>query len=170
MENSYAENDEKNKLNPGVHIQQEALGIFIRDGKLALMLNKRDKYYQFIGGISKVKSGDLKDSLVAKFKDEVNLTAIPDSIKKYSQVSRVEKQANNDIQIREYHFLFVDCKEKNLDVIIPKDSEFEFRLIDPKLALKANIEYLSSLKNEKKLIDVETGIIQKLIDEDSYFA
>ena len=159
-----------------VFSRPSARGIIVRDGKLALVYSRKEKYYKFPGG--GIQSGeDKKTALIREVREETGLTVIPESIAEFGSVMRRHKSnLEPDTVFEQENFYYVCCVEdevtaQNLDDY-EKEAEFTLQWTDIDEAIRVNDAYSSEnlfdhmmIKRELRVLQIirETMIVQELL-------
>ncbi len=86
-----------------------ARAIIFKDGKLALVYSKKEKYYKFPGG-GIHNDEDKKEALIREVREEVGLVVIPESIREYGSVLRRQKSSVKEGEIFEQENYYYACK------------------------------------------------------------
>ena len=141
-----------------------ARGVIIKDGRIALVYSKKERYYKFPGG--GIEGGeDIKDALIREIKEEVGLTVIPESIREFGSVMR--RQRSNylkDTIFEQENFYFV-CE--TLDRVgvqelddYEQDAGFELRFADIDEAIEVNGVYHSEDPFDEIMIKREMRVLE----------
>ena len=113
-----------------------------KDGKLALVYSKKMKYYKFPGG-GMEEEEERKAALVREVKEETGLIVIPETIKEYGCVPRMQRSDKQEHTIFEQKNYYYTCRtketvqEQNLDEY-EKEAEFVLRFVSAEEAAAAN--------------------------------
>ena len=147
-----------------VFSRPSARGIIVRDGKLALVYSRKEKYYKFPGG--GIKHGeDPKTALVREVRGEVGLTVIPDSIAEFGSVMRRHKSNYEpDTVFEQENFYYVcavedEIAEQHLDDY-EKKAEFTLQFTDIDEAIRVNDAYSSENLFDHIMIKRELRVLQ----------
>ena len=90
-----------------------ARGIIIKDGRLAMVHSIQYNYYKFPGG--GIKSGESPESaLIREVTEETGLTVIPESVKEFGSVLRIQLSAYDDQTIFEQENFYYLCDTKDM--------------------------------------------------------
>lgn len=115
-------------------------GIIVRDGKIAMMHAVKYDYYKLPGG--GIEPGEqLTDTLIREVREESGLAVIPESVKEFGMVRRIEKGKREDIFIQEnYYFLCEARKELSERELDPYEAHEQFTLefVTPRQAIETN--------------------------------
>ncbi len=146
-----------------------ARGIIIKDGKLAMIHSLKYDYYKFPGG--GIEQGEQREkALIREVLEETGLTVVPQSIKEYGMVHRIQKGDYEDVFIQDnYYYL---CKvektiqEQNLDRY-EAEEQFTLEYVTPDRVVDTNnsCHYEEAdkimLKRENKVIEIllQEGIL-----------
>lgn len=90
-----------------------ARGIIIKDGRLAMVHSIQYNYYKFPGG--GIKSGESPESaLIREVTEETGLTVIPESVREFGSVLRIQLSAYDDQTIFEQENFYYLCDTKDM--------------------------------------------------------
>lgn len=113
-----------------------------KDGKLALVYSEKMKYYKFPGG-GMEEEEEREAALVREVKEETGLIVIPETIKEYGCVLRMQRSDKQEHTIFEQKNYYYTCRtketvqEQNLDEY-EKEAEFVLRFVSAEEAAAAN--------------------------------
>ena len=164
--------DKKNYDNDGkAFIRPSARAIIIKDNKIYMVHSLVYDYYKFPGGGIE-KNESTIDALIRETKEEAGLIVIPNSIKEYGYVHRVQKadepSYSKFIQDNFYYICNVENKilEQQLDDY-ENFEKFTLELVDPKIAININRNKEHGPK-DLDMIEREAKVLELLI-KDGYF-
>lgn len=163
----YKEND--------VHFKRpSARGIiFTEDKKIALVYSERDKYYKFPGG-GICEKEDKIEALIREVKEEVGLSVLPNSIKEFGSVLRLQKSTTEEATVFEqesfYYFCQVEDKigEQRLDNY-ESEAGFVLRFIHLSEAIRVNSEFKSEDFFEQIMIEREKKVMELILEMRTLF-
>ena len=114
---------DKKNYNPNGSIgrRPSVRGIIIRDGKIAMMHSLRYNYYKLPGGGIEGKE-TLLETLIREVREESGLVVIPDSVKEFGYVRRIEKGRIEDIFIQENFYFLCEAEE---DIVAQELDDYE---------------------------------------------
>ena len=117
-----------------------ARGIIIKDGKLAMIHSIKYDYYKFPGG--GIEKNEQKESaLIREVLEETGLDVIPQTIKEYGMVHRIQKGDYEDVFIQDNYYYLCDVEdnvhEQKLDDY-EKEEKFTLEYVSPKQVIDAN--------------------------------
>ena len=117
-----------------------ARGIIIKDGKLAMIHSIKYDYYKFPGG-GIVKNEQKESALIREVLEETGLDVIPQTIKEYGMVHRIQKGDYEDVFIQDNYYYLCDVEdnvhEQKLDDY-EKEEKFTLEYVSPKQVIDAN--------------------------------
>lgn len=164
--------DKKNyNPNGSVGRRPSVRGIIIRDGKIAMMHSIRYNYYKLPGGGIEGEE-TLVDTLIREVREESGLVVIPDTIKEFGYVRRIEKGRIEDIFIQENFYFLCEAKEcvvaQELDDY-EADEKFTLEFVSIDYAIKVN-ETANHFEKEEVstfqgMLDRENKVLMILKDE-----
>ena len=122
--------------------RNSARSIIIRNGKIAMIHSLKYDYYKFPGG--GIEPGESNvDALIRETAEEAGLTVIPDSIREYGYVHRIQKSMVKEdeyfIQDNYYFLCSVEegVKPQKLDDY-ESDEHFTLEYVMPETAIQIN--------------------------------
>ena len=146
-------------------------GIIIKDGKIAMMHSLKYNYYKLPGG--GIEPGEtLIETLIREVLEESGLSVIPDGIKEFGYVRRIEKGRIEDIFIQDnYYFLcdvFNEVSVQRLDDY-ERYEEFTLEFVEPYHAIRVNNEEMHFEKSLEQtfvgMIDRENRVLEMIVKE-----
>ena len=153
---------DKKNYNPNgtVGKRPSVRGIILKDGKIAMMHSKKYDYYKLPGG--GIEEGEsLEETLIREVREESGLTVIPETIKEFGYVRRIEKGRFEDIFIQDnYYFICETESEISEQELDDYEAEEEFTLefvtIDHAITVNENANHF-----EKEEIVTFQGMIER---------
>jgi len=164
--------DKKNYDNDGkAFIRPSARAIIIKDNKIYMVHSLVYDYYKFPGGGIE-KNESTIDALIRETKEEAGLIVIPNSIKEYGYVHRVQKadEPNYSKFIQDNFYYICNVENKILEQQLDDYENFEkftLELVDPKIAININRNKEHGPK-DLDMIEREAKVLELLIKE-GYF-
>lgn len=126
-----------------VSSRPSARGIIVFDNnQIALVYSKKFDYYKFPGG-GIHENEDKIIAMIREVQEETGLIVIPETVKEFGYVSRVQKSKYNPDTIFQQDNFYYTCSvenkvtSQNLDDY-EKDEEFELRIVDIQEAIDTN--------------------------------
>ena len=117
-----------------------ARGIIIKYGKLAMIHSIKYDYYKFPGGGIE-KNEQKENALIREVLEETGLDVIPQTIKEYGMVHRIQKGDYEDVFIQDNYYYLCDVEdnvhEQKLDDY-EKEEKFTLEYVSPKQVIDAN--------------------------------
>lgn len=164
--------DKKNyNPNGSVGKRPSVRGIIVRDGKIAMMHSVKYNYYKLPGGGIEGQE-TFEETLIREVREESGLVVIPNSIKEFGYVRRIEKGKIEDIFIQDNYYFLCEAEDgivaQELDEY-EADEEFtlEFVTIDDAIRINENANHFE--KNEDSIfcgmIDRENKVLLLLKSE-----
>lgn len=149
-------------------VRHSARSIVIRAGKIAMMHSLKYDYYKFPGG--GIENGENPiEAMIRETKEEAGLTVIPESIREYGYVHRIQKSDNDPtecfVQDNYYYFCEVESKlsAQQLDAY-EKEESFRLVYIDPRIAIEKNRKVKNS-PYDSSMFEREAMVLELLIAE-----
>ena len=121
-------------------VRPSVRGILIRGGKIAMVHSLKYDYYKYPGG--GIEPGEsLEDALIREVAEEAGLSVIPESIREYGLVHRVQKSDRADFFIQDNYYYLCDAK----DAVQPQhlddyeaEERFTLEFVEPLHAIRTN--------------------------------
>ena len=147
-------------------IRPSVRGIIIKDNKIALVHSLKYDYYKFPGGGINEGESHL-ETLIREVHEESGLTVIPETVKKFGMVKRIQKGRNIDMFVQDNFYYLCDVedeiKSQDLDDY-EADESFTLEFMDPQPAIEANRKENHGPKS-KTMIEREAKVLEILIEE-----
>ena len=130
--------------NGRVFVRPSARGIILRNGKVAMVHSLKYDYFKFPGG--GIEPGETPvAALCREVTEESGLRVLPDSIREYGLVHRVQKSDQEDVEIfvqDNYYYLCEVQPEAEPQKLDDYEAEERFTLefVDPDKAIRTNRE------------------------------
>ncbi len=162
--------DLKNYIETGTRfVRSSVRGIIIRSGKIAMVHSMKYDYYKFPGG--GIESGETHHkTLIREVKEEAGLDVIPDSIKEFGFVHRIQRGKNEAIfeQDNYYYFCRVECKiePQQLDDY-EEEERFTLEFVAPEHAIITNRTGDHGPK-DPVMLEREACVLELLIQENHF--
>ncbi len=94
-------------------VRPSVRGIIVRDGRLAMIHSLTLDYYKFPGG--GIETGENHAAaLLREVREEAGLAVIPDSIRPYGQVHRIQKGQYGDTFVQDNFYYLCEAKKELL--------------------------------------------------------
>ena len=143
-----------------------ARGIIIKEGKLAMIHSIKYDYYKFPGG--GIEKNEQKESaLIREVLEETGLDVIPQTIKEYGMVHRIQKGDYEDVFIQDNYYYLCDVEdnvhEQKLDDY-EKEEKFTLEYVSPKQVIDAN-KACKSKEADQIMLERECKVIGILTQE-----
>ena len=152
-----------------VFVRPSVRGIIIRDGKVGMVHSLKYNYYKFPGG--GMESGEeQRETLIREVREESGLTVVPDSIKEYGMVHRVQKGDYGDTFVQDNYYYFCDTQwEPRVQQLDDYEAEAEFtpEFVDPVEAIGVN-RNIPRDQWDSVMLEREARVLEMLMEE-GYF-
>jgi 8-oxo-dGTP pyrophosphatase MutT (NUDIX family) len=157
------------EINGKAFVRPSVRGIIIRNQKVGMVHSLKYDYYKFPGGGIEPNENNI-DALLREVKEESGMRVIPNSIKEYGMVHRIQKGNEEDVFIQDnYYYL---C---NTDEVIglqflegyEKEERFTLEFVDPKQAIKVNRNHNHGPKDQT-MLEREARVLEILIQEECF--
>ena len=156
-------------------IRHSARCIHIENGLVAMVHSIKYDYYKFPGG--GIEEGERKeDAMMRETREEAGLVVIPESVKEYGYVHRVQKSDHDDADylVQDNYYYLCDVEEsvqaQNLDDY-EAEEQFTLEYIEPDKAIIANRNVIrgpngQAMRNQE--LEREARVLE-LLQEEGYF-
>lgn len=147
-------------------VRPSVRGIILRDGKVAMVHSLKYDYYKFPGG--GIEDGEsLENALIREVAEESGLQVIPQTIREYGLVHRVQKSDRADFFVQDNYYFLCEVEEKvqaqNLDGY-EAEERFTLEFVAPLHAIRINREADHGPK-DPNMLEREAKVLERLIDE-----
>ena len=143
-----------------------ARGIIMQGDKLVMIYSRAYGFYKLPGGGIEVGE-DKQQALVREVKEETGLTVIPESIKEFGYVRRIQKGKYEPVFIQDnFYYLCQTTDEMGTQELtdVEKEADFVLQYVTPQQALDKNREYLEQHESDL-MIQREARVLEFVIDE-----
>lgn len=148
--------------------RDSARSIIIRNGKIAMIHSLKYDYYKFPGG--GIEPGEsAADALIRETAEEAGLTVIPESIREYGYVHRVQKSRvkEDEYFVQDNYYYLCDAEEgvrpQKLDDY-ESDEHFTLEYVMPEFAILSNRTKDHGPK-DPVMLEREVRVLEMLISE-----
>ena len=148
--------------------RDSARSIIIRNGKIAMIHSLKYDYYKFPGG--GIEPGEnAVDALIRETAEEAGLTVIPDSIREYGCVHRIQKSKvkEDEFFMQDNYYFLCDVEE----VVRPQklddyesDEQFTLKYVMPETAILSNRTKNHGPK-DPGMLEREARVLEMLLSE-----
>ena len=157
--------------NGRLFVRPSARCINIKNGLVAMVHSIKYDYYKFPGG--GIEQGESKvDAMIRETKEEAGLAVIPQSIKEYGYVHRVQKSVYDDADyfVQDNYYYVCDVEEavicQNLDDY-EADEKFTLEYVHPDKAIFVN-RTVDHGPKDPIMIEREARVLE-MLKKDGYF-
>lgn len=146
-------------------------GIIVRDGKVAMVHSKKFDYYKFPGG--GIEPGEEQEAtLIREVKEESGLVVIPDTIREFGWVHRIQKGSIDDIFVQDNFYYLCEVEpeagQQKLDAY-EAEEEFGLAFVAPQTVIEVNRREEHGEKSGKPLfvtmLEREARVMELLVAE-----
>ncbi len=123
-------------------VRNSARSIIIRERKVAMVHSSKYDYYKFPGG--GIEKGESPvDALIRETAEEAGLVILPESVREYGYVHRIQKSDHRDAEIFVQDNLYYLCEAKSRTVRqflddYEEEECFVLEWVDPRVAIDGN--------------------------------
>ena len=147
-------------------IRPSARGIIFRDGKLAVIYSRKNKYCKFPGGGIELDE-DAVTAMIREVKEESGLIVKPESVREFGYVHRIQKGRHEPVFIQDNYYYFCEVEEGQEDTEFSESEmkeDFVPMFIPLEEAIRINGEFSSDDPLYDSMIEREY-MVMKLIKE-----
>ena len=152
-------------------VRNSARSVIISDKKVAMIHSEKYDYYKFPGGGIEVGE-DPVVAMIRETREEAGLVIIPESVKEYGIVHRVQKSDKDpDVRFIQDNFYYLCAAEdeavlQNLQGYEAEEG-YELVYVDPRVAIEKN-RHLGKTPYSPTMFEREARVLEMLIEE-GYF-
>ncbi len=148
------------------YVRPSVRGIIIRDGKVAMVHSLKYDYFKFPGG--GIEPGEsFEQALIREVAEEAGLQVIPQSIREYGLVHRVQKGARADIFVQDNYYYLCDAEAEvcgqHLDDY-EADERFTLEFVTPGHAIRTN-RCMDHGPKDPVMLEREEKVLKLLVQE-----
>ena len=147
-------------------VRPSVRGIIIRHGRVAMVHSLKYDYYKFPGG--GIEAGEsMEQALMREVAEESGLQVIPQSIREYGLVHRVQKDDRVGIFIQDNYYFLCDVEpEPEAQHLDDYEAEERFTLefVDPSHAIHTN-RYVDHGPKDPNMVEREAKVLELLMQE-----
>ena len=148
--------------------RNSARSIIIRNGKIAMIHSLKYDYYKFPGGGIEPGESDI-DVLIRETAEEAGLTVVPDTIREYGYVHRIQKSTveEDEYFIQDNYYYLCDVEEgvrpQKLDDY-ESEEHFTLEYVKPETAILSNRTKDHGPK-DPVMLEREARVLEMLLSE-----
>jgi len=148
--------------------RNSARSIIIRNGKIAMIHSLKYDYYKFPGGGIEPGESDI-DVLIRETAEEAGLTVVPDTIREYGYVHRIQKSTveEDEYFIQDNYYYLCDVEEgvrpQKLDSY-ESEEHFTLEYVKPETAILSNRTKDHGPK-DPVMLEREARVLEMLLSE-----
>lgn len=121
-------------------VRPSVRAIIRKQGTVAMVHSLKYNYYKFPGG--GIEPGERQEeTLIRETREEAGLTVLPDSIRAYGYVHRVQNRAMGETFIQDNYYYICDTEAEPLPQKLDdyeEEERFTLEYVDPRLAIAVN--------------------------------
>jgi 8-oxo-dGTP pyrophosphatase MutT (NUDIX family) len=147
-------------------VRPSARAIIVRKHTLAMIYSRKYDFFKLPGGGIEPGENGIQ-SMIREVKEETGLTVIPESVKEYGYVHRIQKGKHEPVFIQDNYYYLCDVTEEVGDQELSdneKAAEFVLQFVKPIVAISKNREH--DCKGEMdSMLEREALVLEFLITE-----
>ena len=157
---------DKKDYDPGgaVFRRPSSRGIIFRDGKIAVIYSRRDKYCKLPGG--GIEEGeDEVTAMIREVREETGLIAKPETVREFGYVHRIQKGKHEPVFIQDNYYYICDAEDRQESPVLTEEEICEdfvpaFMELDEVIAI--NEEYARRKNNT--MIERELRVLKMIAE------
>lgn len=146
-------------------VRPSVRAIIRREGTVAMVHSLKYDYYKFPGG--GIEPGEnQEETLIRETREEAGLTVLPDSIREYGRVHRVQNYRDGFL-IQDNYYYFCDTEPEPLPQRLDayeEEERFTLEYVDPRLAISVNRKADHGPK-DSQMLEREARVLELLLAE-----
>ena len=148
--------------------RDSARSIIIRNGKVAMIHSQKYDYYKFPGG--GIEDGETPiEAMIRETQEEAGLKVIPETIKEYGYVHRIQKSDYNPSECfvqDNYYYLCgaVDGLVSQALDDYEKQESYQLEYVEPAFAIETNRRVREG-PNKQMMLEREARVLEILLSE-----
>ena len=149
-------------------VRNSARSIIIKNKKIAMVHSVQYDYYKFPGGGIE-KGEDPIDAMIRETREEAGLTVIPETIKEYGYVHRIQKSDLDETEcfVQDNYYFLCEAEEcvvsQDLDEYEASET-YTLEFVDPQVAIRKNRNVLQTPYNPM-MFEREARVLELLLLE-----
>ena len=147
-------------------VRPSVRAIIRKEGRIAMVHSLKYDYYKFPGG--GMEPGEQQEeTLIRETREEAGLTVLPDSIRAYGYVHRVQKGTKEDMFIQDNYYYLCDTESDALQQQLDdyeEEERFTLEYVDPRLAIAVNRSHDHGPK-DSQMLEREARVLEILLAE-----
>lgn len=152
-------------------VRPSARSIIIKDKKVAMVHSIKYDYYKFPGGGIEENETN-KDALIRETLEEAGLVVVPESVKEYGYVHRIQKSNHVDVDhfVQDNYYYLCDIEKEIVQQKLDdyeSDEQFTLEFVYPDKAIYINRNMEHGPK-DRNMLEREAKVLEILIEE-GYF-
>ena len=148
--------------NGEVFRRPSARGVIFRDGKIAVIYSRRDRYCKLPGG--GIEAGeDNVSAMIREVREETGLTVKPETIREFGYVHRIQKGKHEPVFIQDNFYYFCDVEELQEEPELSQEEieeDFIPVFMDLQEVIRINEEYAKRENNT--MIERELRVLRMI--------
>ncbi len=149
-------------------VRNSARSIIIQNRKVAMIHSIKYDYYKFPGG--GIENGENPiDAMIRETREEAGLVVIPESIREYGYVHRIQKSDSDETEcfVQDNYFYLCDANShavsQKLDDYEAKEA-YTLEFVDPGIVIEKNRKVVDSPYNQM-MFEREARVVELLMSE-----
>ncbi|HHU55657.1 MAG TPA: NUDIX domain-containing protein [Acholeplasmataceae bacterium] len=153
-------------INGKKFVRPSVRSIIIENGKVAMIHSLKYDYYKFPGG--GIEDGESnEEALIRETLEESGLIIIPETIREYGYVRRIQKGKKEDVFLQDNFYYFCEVEPKIVEQTLDDyeaDEQFTCEYVNPYVAININRNKDHGPK-DPNMIERESRVLELLIKE-----
>ena len=147
-------------------VRPSVRGIIRKQGRVAMVHSLKYDYYKFPGG--GIEPGESQEeTLIRETREEAGLTVLPDSIREYGYVHRVQPRNDGSVFLQDNYYYLCDTESDPLSQQLDdyeQEERFTLEYVNPRLAITVNRRPDHGPKDQQ-MLEREARVLECLLAE-----
>ncbi len=147
-------------------VRHSARAIILRENAVAMIYSRKERYYKFPGG--GIEPGETAvAAMIRETAEEAGLAVLPDTVREYGYVHRVEKGDREPRFIQDNYYYLCQVAQETVPRKLEdyeQEAEFVLEYVTPEKAIAVNRATAGSHKYRNMLLR-EAQVLKKMLEE-----
>ncbi len=151
--------------------RNSARSIIIKNGRVAMVHSLKYDYYKFPGG--GIEAGeDPIDAMIRETREEAGLSIIPETVKEYGLVHRIQKSDRDDTEcfVQDNYYFLCEAEDERISQDLDgyeAEESYSLEYVEPAAAIRKNRHVQESPYN-RMMFEREARVLE-MLQAEGYF-